>query len=222
MPANDAPQRLRSHIDAIARLLTTSAGPDLIAQLGELRVVAGRVATLAAELGLPAPLTSEGEIEPAAHDTRNTTMFWKLDDGTFTTTAIVHGRLYPPGDEPGIVREDVRVIPAGQIEGWRAAWQQRLGGADAVPPQPPAARLEVPQPTQLPPPSRKGRLPKEESAARRATMLATLRQHPSYRDDIPKLAAACGVKSPTVTRWLEEETQKYLASRAANAPPPEE
>ena len=69
---------------------------------------------------------------------------------------------------------------------------------------------------------RRGRLPKAESDAKRADMLATLRQHPSLKDDVGTLAGMVGVGESTVRRWLDEEQQKYLESQAARPEPAEE
>jgi hypothetical protein len=67
--------------------------------------------------------------------------------------------------------------------------------------------------------SRRGRLNKAESEAKRAQMLATLCQHPSLKDDPGKLAAMVGVSSLTVRRWLDDEERKYRESVAANPEP---
>ena len=69
---------------------------------------------------------------------------------------------------------------------------------------------------------RRGRLPKEESDAKRAQMLATLRQHCSLKDDICRLADMVGVSESTARRWLEEEEQKYRESKAARPESAEE
>ncbi len=69
---------------------------------------------------------------------------------------------------------------------------------------------------------RRGRLSKEESDAKRATMLATIRQHPSLKDDPAKLAQDVGVSESTVRRWLDDEERKYRESRPARPVPAEE
>lgn len=63
---------------------------------------------------------------------------------------------------------------------------------------------------------RRGRMPKEESKTKQSLMLATIRRHPSMQDDPAKLAGMVGASESTVRRWLFEEEQKYLNSRAAN------
>ncbi len=62
---------------------------------------------------------------------------------------------------------------------------------------------------------RSGRLPKDESEGRRMDMLATLRTHSSLKDDPAALARLVKVSESTVRRWLQEEEQKYLESKAA-------
>ena len=69
---------------------------------------------------------------------------------------------------------------------------------------------------------RRGRLPKAESDAKRADLLATLRKHPSLKDDVGKLAGTVGVGESTVRRWLDEEERNYKASKAASPEPAEE
>jgi hypothetical protein len=64
---------------------------------------------------------------------------------------------------------------------------------------------------------RRGRLPKAESDAKRASMLATLREHPSLKDDVGHLARMVNVGESTVRRWLGEEQQMYLESKAARS-----
>lgn len=66
------------------------------------------------------------------------------------------------------------------------------------------------------PPKRRGRLKKEDSKAKQAHMLATIRQHPSLKDDLEQLATMVGVGVSTVRRWLAEEEKKYRDSRAAS------
>lgn len=69
---------------------------------------------------------------------------------------------------------------------------------------------------------RRGRLPKTESDAKRAHMLATLRQHPSLKEDVGKLARMVEIGESTVRRWIEEEEQKYRESKVARPEPAEE
>jgi hypothetical protein len=73
-----------------------------------------------------------------------------------------------------------------------------------------------------PQPTRKGRLPRRDSEAKRATMLAVIRQHPTLKDEPGTLATHVGVSESTVRRWLDDEDQKYRESKAANPEPPEE
>ncbi len=61
---------------------------------------------------------------------------------------------------------------------------------------------------------RRGRLPKAEGDAKRVDMLAKLRQHPTLKEDVGKLAGMVGVSEPTARRWLDEEEQRYRESRA--------
>jgi len=67
-----------------------------------------------------------------------------------------------------------------------------------------------------------GRLSKAESELKRTTMLATLRAHPTLGDAPAELAGMAGVSERTVRRWLATERQKYLDSKAANAPSDED
>ena len=69
---------------------------------------------------------------------------------------------------------------------------------------------------------RRGRLPKGESEAKRADMLAKIHQHPSLKDDVPELARMVDVGESTVRRWLDEEERKYRESNAARPAPAEE
>lgn len=69
---------------------------------------------------------------------------------------------------------------------------------------------------------RRGRLEKAESKSKRTALLATLRQHPTLKDDIPTLAASVQVSESTARRWVEEELQKYRQSKAANVDHDEE
>jgi hypothetical protein len=66
------------------------------------------------------------------------------------------------------------------------------------------------------PKRKRGRMVKDESEAKRAQMLATIRQHPTLIDDPVKLAGDVGVSESTARRWLEEEREKYRQSKAAN------
>lgn len=72
------------------------------------------------------------------------------------------------------------------------------------------------------PARKRGRLSKAESDAKRAYMLAKIRMHATLKDDPAELANIVGVSETTVRRWLDEEEQKYLDSRAANPDPDEE
>ena len=69
---------------------------------------------------------------------------------------------------------------------------------------------------------RRGRLGKDESSIKKANMLDLIREHTSLRDDPAKLAKMVEVSESTVRRWLDDEEQKFLKSRAANPAPPEE
>jgi hypothetical protein len=62
---------------------------------------------------------------------------------------------------------------------------------------------------------RRGRLSKADREAKRTSMLATIRQHPSLSDDPAKLANMIGVSESTARRWLDEERQQYQKSRSA-------
>lgn len=63
---------------------------------------------------------------------------------------------------------------------------------------------------------RRGRMNKADSEAKRAQLLATIRQHRSLIDDPAALASQVGVSESTARRWIEDEQQKYLESKAAN------
>lgn len=63
-------------------------------------------------------------------------------------------------------------------------------------------------------PPRRGRLTNEESDAKRTAMLAMIRQHPSLKDDCDLLAGKIGVAAQTVRRWISEEEDKFLKTRA--------
>jgi hypothetical protein len=63
--------------------------------------------------------------------------------------------------------------------------------------------------------NRAGRLPKDESEARRAAMLAMLIKHPSMKDDIPALAREAGVNERTARRWIKEDQKRFEETRAA-------
>ncbi|MBV8781094.1 MAG: hypothetical protein JO353_06825 [Phycisphaerae bacterium] len=45
-------------------------------------------------------------------------------------------------------------------------------------------------------------------------MLATIRQHPSLKDDPDQLAGMINVSESTVRRWLADEESKYRESKA--------
>jgi hypothetical protein len=62
---------------------------------------------------------------------------------------------------------------------------------------------------------RRGRLAKDDAEAKRAHLLATIRNHPSLKDDAHKLAGMIGVSESTVRRWIENEENQYRLSRAA-------
>lgn len=102
------------------------------------------------------------------------------------------------------------------------ALEQAEPGATAIP----ATARTVPDLTAPPPvvveqqqQQRRGRLPKEEREAKRASMLATIRQHSSLKDDPAKLAADIGVSESTIRRWLDDEQEAYRNSKAARAEP---
>jgi hypothetical protein len=61
-----------------------------------------------------------------------------------------------------------------------------------------------------------GRLPKADSEAKRADLLANIRQHPTLKDDPAALANMVDVSESTVRRWIKAEEAKYLASKPAN------
>lgn len=56
---------------------------------------------------------------------------------------------------------------------------------------------------------RRGRLPKDESDARKAAMMAYLVKHPSMKDDLPALAREVGADRKTVESWLQEMERQY-------------
>jgi hypothetical protein len=64
-----------------------------------------------------------------------------------------------------------------------------------------------------------GRLPKDVSEAKRATMMAIVRQHPTLADDPAKLAEMVGVGESTVRRWLDDMQQQYQNCKAARVGP---
>ena len=61
----------------------------------------------------------------------------------------------------------------------------------------------------------RGRLSRNESGSKRTLLLATIRQHPSLKDDPKQLASIVRVSESTVRRWLKQEENKYAASRVA-------
>lgn len=68
-----------------------------------------------------------------------------------------------------------------------------------------------------PPVAKRGRLPAADSTARRMSMLAILRQHPSMRDDARGLGDRVGVSPNTVRAWLADEERIYRASLRGTA-----
>ncbi|HEX8916273.1 MAG TPA: hypothetical protein VF796_28240 [Humisphaera sp.] len=57
-----------------------------------------------------------------------------------------------------------------------------------------------------------GRLAKHESEAKRVSMLALLRAHPTMKGDLQGLANQVGVSVKTVSRWMAAEEAKYRES----------
>jgi hypothetical protein len=74
------------------------------------------------------------------------------------------------------------------------------------------------QPTPADLSQHKGRLRTIDSKAKRAQLLATIRQYPAMKDHPAKLAREVGVGESTVRRWLDAEEQAYRGCRAANSP----
>ena len=64
----------------------------------------------------------------------------------------------------------------------------------------------------------RGRLPKEESEAKRAHFLATIKEHPSLKDDPATLSTMVRVSESTIRRWTGQEEQAYFESRPARTP----
>lgn len=62
---------------------------------------------------------------------------------------------------------------------------------------------------------RRGRLTKDDGKAKRAHLLATIREHPSLKDDARKLASMIGVSESSARRWIKDEERQYRESRAA-------
>lgn len=62
---------------------------------------------------------------------------------------------------------------------------------------------------------RRGRLTKDESEAKRAQLLATIKEHSSLKDDPTVLARMIGVSESTIRRWIGQEEQAYFESRPA-------
>jgi len=60
---------------------------------------------------------------------------------------------------------------------------------------------------------RRGRLPKDDSDAKRASFLAKLRTHPSLKEDPKMLAKETDVSEATARRWLKKEEDAYRNSR---------
>jgi hypothetical protein len=63
--------------------------------------------------------------------------------------------------------------------------------------------------------AKRGRMPKHDSDAKKAEMLATIHQHPTLANDIPALAKRNGVGEKTLRTWLKQEHHKFLNSAAA-------
>lgn len=130
------------------------------------------------------------------------------------------GLLETPVMDTKITEDDINALHAQIDREWGSAKAQAMKANS----QPGAgAAGGVIAPTNDPnAPKRRGRLSKEESEARRANMLATICQHPSLMRDVPALARMVGVSESTARRWLDEEQQKYLESKAARPEPDEE
>jgi hypothetical protein len=64
--------------------------------------------------------------------------------------------------------------------------------------------------------SRRGRLNRDESEAKRTEMLAKLRQHPTMTDDLSSLATEIGVSESTVRRWIGEEQRRFTELQGRN------
>ncbi len=155
-------------------------------------------------------------------------------------------RIYPDDSLASAVHHVMEFYPNGIPLEAEICWKELLRLADTGQREAPGKALELfrwvrqeiqrlssetagggdtaPSETALDPNAtkRRGRLPKGESAAKRAEMLATLSQHPTLKDDVAKLANMVGVSESTARRWLEEEEERYRQSRAAHPEPPEE
>jgi hypothetical protein len=62
-----------------------------------------------------------------------------------------------------------------------------------------------------------GRLTKEDSTTKQTLLLATIRQHPTMKDDPAKLAEYVGASVSTVRRWLKKEEGTYRENKVAEA-----
>jgi hypothetical protein len=58
--------------------------------------------------------------------------------------------------------------------------------------------------------TRRGRMPKAESEARRAAMQAKLTKYPAMKDDIPALASEAGVSERQARRWVNNWENREL------------
>ena len=65
-----------------------------------------------------------------------------------------------------------------------------------------------------------GRMPKDESEAKRAALLATIREHSTLKYDYAALAHQVGISKATARRWVNEEDGEYQKSRVAGAKSP--
>jgi hypothetical protein len=113
---------------------------------------------------------------------------------------------------------ELRSMTEGTTEEEQMAW-------DSAFPARPSRNLTKPatdnEPTAAPA-RRRGRMTNEESDARRADFLATIRQHPTLKDEPAKLAEMVGISESTARRWMAQEEENYRRSIAANPPGGEE
>ncbi len=100
-----------------------------------------------------------------------------------------------------------------RIEQWQSTGLRMLTRLKLLGPMNDSTVATVPTPAQGT--RRAGRLPRDESEAMRAAMLAKLIKHPSMKDDIPALAREAGVNERTARRWIEEDQKRYEETRAA-------
>lgn len=132
-----------------------------------------------------------------------------------------HGQEHDPGDDALLasVIEEVQAIARLA----RLTPSRLDRGGPIVEPVPQAPAIGIPGGSGIDTngKGRRGRLRRKDSEAKRAGMLAKVRQHLTLKDDPKLLASEFGVSESTARRWLNAEEQRYLDSRAANADPDE-